>query len=136
MAQASQFYISWYHRQRDLAIVGGCFIPGAIPISEFQVAVGMGTGSQFRIMGSAVTLAIAITVFRSYSPAFTRFGIDPSNQAELAQRIMSLTESSREELRVSLGLGYNRQSLVTAVFAAAQIPITLLVWKKEQVLIA
>ncbi|KAK8035121.1 hypothetical protein PG993_010116 [Apiospora rasikravindrae] len=99
-------------------------------------AVGMGTGNQFRMMGSAVALAIATTVFRSYTAAsFARLGIDPSQEVDLGQRILALSEESREELRISLALGYNRQSLVTCIFAAAQVPAALLMWKKDQVLI-
>ncbi|KAK7967305.1 uncharacterized protein PG986_001582, partial [Apiospora aurea] len=49
-------------------------------------AVGMGTGNQFRMMGSAVALAIATTVFRSYTAAsFARLGIDPSQEVDLGQ---------------------------------------------------
>lgn len=97
----------------------------------------MGTGNQFRLVGSAVALAIATTVFRSCtSPTFNRLGIDLIQEVYLAQRIFTLMDSSREELRVSLALGYNRQSLVTCIFAAMQIPAALLTWKRYQVLIA
>ncbi|ETS78083.1 hypothetical protein PFICI_10145 [Pestalotiopsis fici W106-1] len=99
-------------------------------------AVGMGTGNQFRMMGSAVALAIATTIFRTYTaPAFAKVAIDPSNESDLAVRIMALTDSAREELRESLAAGYIRQSLVTVVFAAVQIPAALLMWKKDQVLV-
>ncbi|KAI1773206.1 putative efflux pump antibiotic resistance protein [Hypoxylon cercidicola] len=102
-----------------------------ITVHSRDRAVGMGTGNQFRMMGSAVSLAIATTVFRSFTePTFERLGIDASAQTNVALDLSVLSLESREELRSILALGYNRQMIVLSGFAAAQIPAALLMWKR------
>ncbi|KAI0472610.1 putative efflux pump antibiotic resistance protein [Xylariaceae sp. FL0804] len=100
-------------------------------------AVGMAMGNQFRFIGSAVGLALATTVFQRYlSVTFRQLGIDPASGLGLAGSLVELEPSSQEVLRQALGRAYNRQMLVLCIFSAAQVPCSLLMWKKEQILVS
>ncbi|KAH9892320.1 putative multidrug resistance protein fnx1 [Xylariomycetidae sp. FL2044] len=107
----------------------------AIPIvnSKRDHAVGMGTGSQFRMVGSSIMLAISTSVFNSYvRPELSKL-LDPAQVNDLihsGEALSLLQGEVREQVRHAFAEGYNRQSLVLCVAAALQIPATLLLWKR------
>ncbi|PVI01613.1 MFS general substrate transporter [Periconia macrospinosa] len=113
----------------------GCGITISLPavVMPFIVdakhrAVGMGAVGQVRIMGGAIVLSIATSVFHSYTKprlgahyhvSTSRFG----------------HETNPEEVRSIYAQGYNRQMIVLAAFAGAQVLAASLLWKKKQVTI-
>ncbi|KXX79724.1 Multidrug resistance protein 3 [Madurella mycetomatis] len=91
-------------------------------VEKRDQAVGMAIANQFRTMGSAMFLAIATSVFNGY------LGITGDNAADFAG-----VSEQQEESRRMLSEGYNRQMLVLCAVSAAQIPATLLLWKRKQI---
>ncbi|KAI8630114.1 putative multidrug resistance protein fnx1 [Xylariaceae sp. FL1651] len=85
-------------------------------------AVAMGSASQFRMMGSAVAAAVVNSVFNGY----TRPRLE-------AQGISDAASTSTDDTKLIYAGGYNLQMIVLAAFAAAQIPATLLLWKRPQI---
>jgi hypothetical protein len=101
-------------------------------------AVAMGAASQFRMMGSAIVVAISTSVFNSYvrPQLASLLGLSVSGMdslQSLSQYLGLLPVEVQENLRLTLAEGYNRQMLVLCVSAAAQIPAAFLMWKKEQI---
>ncbi|KAI1355098.1 major facilitator superfamily MFS-1 [Xylaria sp. FL0043] len=101
-------------------------------------AVGLGAGNQFRLIGSAIVIAISTSIFNSYiQPELANLlddspGIDP---LELGQALRSLPFDRQSALRGILSQGYRRQMIVLAASAAAQIPSSFLLWKERQIMI-
>ncbi|KAI0873431.1 putative multidrug resistance protein fnx1 [Hypoxylon argillaceum] len=99
-------------------------------------AVGMATGGQFQVMGSAVLLSIATSVFNGYTQPRLKSVLDgygPDSLVNLGQTLSSLPVDQQNEIRLVLAKGYNQQSLVLTVAAAIQIPFGLLLWRREQI---
>ncbi|TGJ78863.1 hypothetical protein E0Z10_g9909 [Xylaria hypoxylon] len=93
-------------------------------------AVAMGSASQFRMMGSAVAAAVVNSVYNGYTrPHLAAIGV-----ANILSAPTSLENvSNGDEIKLIYAEGYNRQMIVLAVFAAAQIPAALLLWKRPQI---
>ncbi|KAI0531883.1 putative multidrug resistance protein fnx1 [Xylaria digitata] len=99
-------------------------------------AVGMAMGGQFQVMGSAVLLSIATSVFNGYTQPRLKSvleGYGPGSLLNLGQTLSSLPVDQQNEIRLVLAKGYNQQSLVLSVAAAIQIPFGLLLWRREQI---
>jgi uncharacterized membrane protein YfcA len=99
----------------------------------------MGAISQLRVMGGAIVLAIATSVFNSYtSPRLVeylfRYGMT-TNSIYSAQGLAKLNAVDKEEVRTILAMGFNRQMIVLSAFAAAQIPAAALLWRKKQIVV-
>lgn len=100
-------------------------------------AVAMGAANQFRIMGGAIGLAIVTSVFNGYVRSqFARLNIsvpitDLAGGAEL-----TLPPSLQDDMRRVLSEAYNHQMLVLCALGAAQIPASLLMWKRKQIITA
>ncbi|XDG05322.1 hypothetical protein ABKA04_004937 [Annulohypoxylon sp. FPYF3050] len=101
--------------------------------AEMDNAVGMGAGSQFRMIGSSMILAISTSVFNTYARPELQKLLGMSDTDALSELLPTLTPALQEQVRLILAEGYNRQILVLCVSAAAQIPCTLLMWKKKQI---
>lgn len=101
-----------------------------------QIAVGMGTVSQFRVMGGAIVLAIATSVFNGYTKSRIS-DIVPSEQASaLFQSSVALDQlagPAQYKIKSIFAHGFNLQMIVLCAFAAAQIPTSLLMWKRKQI---
>ncbi|KAI0025052.1 major facilitator superfamily domain-containing protein [Xylariomycetidae sp. FL0641] len=110
-------------------------IPGIVDVRDQGVALG--AGSQFRMMGSAIALAIATSVFdgQTRTQLANILGLADSNASllSLAQYIGRLTADEQDGVRRVLVDGYNWQMIVLAAFAAAQIPAALLMWQTRQI---
>ncbi|OTA80297.1 hypothetical protein M434DRAFT_38029 [Hypoxylon sp. CO27-5] len=102
-------------------------------------AVGLGTASQSRAMGSAIMVAISTSIFNDYVLSeLSALGIsDPSSLIE-TQNMTGIGASSelQDETKRILSEGYNRQMLVLCACGAAQAVVALLMWKKNQIRIA
>ena len=88
-------------------------------------------------MGSAFGIAIATSVFNSYtSPLFDGLGVPNVPEIFVAGQQGSLQEALREQAREIISDGYNRQMLVMCAFAAAEIPVGFLIWRTKQIITA
>ncbi|KAI1117373.1 putative multidrug resistance protein fnx1 [Nemania sp. NC0429] len=96
-------------------------------------AVGLGAGSQFRFMGSAIVLAISTSVFNSYVRPRLESQLGISDPDALTHILPSLSKALQEQARHIVAEGYSHQILVLAVSAGLQIPATLLLWQKKQI---
>lgn len=97
----------------------------------------MGAVTQLRIMGGAIVLAIATSVFNSYSTSqladyMSRYSIT-RDAIYSSQGIASLSEIDRQAVKTILARAFNRQMVVLTAFAAAQIPTSFLLWRKQQI---
>ncbi|KAI0891983.1 putative multidrug resistance protein fnx1 [Annulohypoxylon nitens] len=101
--------------------------------AEMDNAVGMGAGSQFRMIGSSMILAISTSVFNTYARPELQKVLGMSDTDALSELLPTLAPALQEQVRLILAEGYNRQILVLCVSAAAQIPCTLLMWKRKQI---
>ncbi|KAI0396977.1 major facilitator superfamily domain-containing protein [Xylariaceae sp. FL0594] len=100
--------------------------------------VGMGSGAQFRSMGSSIVLAISTSVFNTDALPKLQKLLRVSNSDELlfsGASLAALPPAVLAEARHVLAEGYNRQVLVLAVSAALQVPASLLMWKKKQLVV-
>ena len=98
--------------------------------------MGMGAGSQFRLMGSAVAVAVCTAVFNGAitSQLASRTGHEDLNAlANLGQYLDQLTAEERGQVSQILAQGYNDQMLVLCAAAAAQVPSALLLWKRDPI---
>ncbi|KAI1111251.1 major facilitator superfamily domain-containing protein [Nemania sp. NC0429] len=101
-------------------------------------AVGMGSGAQFRSMGSSIVLAISTSVFNTYVRPNLQELLKVSSSDDLLfsqDKLASLAPALLDKVRLILAEGYNRQVLVLAVSAALQVPASLLMWKKKQLVV-
>ncbi|KAI3321485.1 hypothetical protein HD806DRAFT_523965 [Xylariaceae sp. AK1471] len=101
-------------------------------------AVSMGSGAQFRSMGSSIVLAISTSVFNTYARPKLQELLGVSSSDDLLfsrEALASLPHALLEEVRLVLAEGYNRQVLVLAVSAALQVPASLLMWRKKQLVV-
>ena len=100
--------------------------------------MGLGAGNQFRMIGSAIVIAISTSVFNSFMrpELATLLGLTDTNViASLGQGLSSLPDDVQIDVRLLLAKGYSRQMLVLCASSAAQIPAALLLWKRKQILI-
>lgn len=103
------------------------------------VAVGMAAVSQLRIMGGAIVLAIATSVFNSY----TRPALEEALQSihftgktiSSVQSLNKLSFQDQQKVKSVLAHGYNLQMWVLCAFAIAQILTTLLLWRRKQTMV-
>jgi len=79
------------------------------------------------MMGSAVAAAVTTSVYNGY--------VRPQIGALGVQDIDSSSDNPgiSDDLRLIYAEGYNRQMIVLAAFAAAQVPAALLLWKRPQI---
>ncbi|KAH9905927.1 putative multidrug resistance protein fnx1 [Xylariomycetidae sp. FL2044] len=107
-------------------------IPFVTPRADH--AVGMGAGSQFRMMGAAIILSIANSVFnthlRSKLPDILHV---PESESLIssAASLAALPIGTRDLVKEVLAQAYNNQMIVLCVCAALEIPVVLLMWKKN-----
>lgn len=88
-------------------------------------------------MGGVIVLAIATSVFNSYcTPQLTGYMARYDVTKDVifsAKGINVLSNMDQGAVRVILARGFNRQMIVLSAFAAAQIPATLLLWRKKPI---
>lgn len=97
----------------------------------------MGAVTQLRVMGGAIVLAIATSVFNSYctpqlAEYMSRYNIT-RDAIYSAPGLALLSDKDQEMVKLILAQGFNRQMIVLSAFAAAQIPTSFLLWRKEPI---
>ena len=95
----------------------------------------MGAVAQCRVMGGVIGLAIVTVVFKSSIKARLQLVLSPNQVNELLRATNSVTVLPPEQrglVRSILPNGYNLQMKISASFAAAQIPSSLIMWQRER----
>jgi hypothetical protein len=96
-----------------------------------KVAVGMGAIGQVRIMGGAIVLSIATSVFNSYTrPRLQKLLGTPDFEPNHSSSHKSVPD---EDVRNVFAQGYDLQMAILAAFAGAQVLAVLLMWKGKQI---
>ena len=101
-------------------------------------AVALGSVAQFRVMGGVIGLAIVTTVQNSFVrsrlvQSLTESQIDQILQS--AEAIPTFSSDVQTTVKHAFADGYNIQMKILAGFAAAQIPSSLIMWQKEQIVV-
>ncbi|KAF1958519.1 MFS multidrug transporter-like protein [Byssothecium circinans] len=107
-------------------------------VEERDKSVAMSSMVQFRTLGGALCLAITASVFNKFIRSHLSQILSPQEMdgiLKYAASINSFPVGVRQDLVAILSRGYNLQFKILIGFAAAQIPATLLMWKKEQILV-
>ncbi|KAF7953324.1 hypothetical protein EAE96_006535 [Botrytis aclada] len=101
-------------------------------------SVALGCVTQFRIMGGALGLAIVTAAYKGYVTSRLSSFLTAEEQFsifESAKYIQSLSPEIQGKVREVLAGGYNLQFRILIALAAAQIPSSLLMWKKQQIVV-
>lgn len=101
-------------------------------------AVALGTVAQFRVMGGAIGLAIVTAVFNSHVRSSLRAVLSAEQIAALLQSssaVVDLPPNIQAHVRGIFAVGYNIQFKILAGFAAAQIPSSIFMWQKRQIVV-
>jgi hypothetical protein len=97
----------------------------------------MSAATQTRIMGGAITLAIATSVFNTYTQpklhAYVSSAHPSLESVYSVQGLATFAPAEQLAIRGILAKGYNLQMYVLCAFGAAQIPAALLLWRKKQI---
>jgi hypothetical protein len=89
-------------------------------------------------MGGAIVLAIATSVFNSYTrPLLAEYTSlsHPSASIYSAQSLARFDLNEQKDIKQILAHGYNLQMWVLCAFAAAQIPTAALLWREGQIMV-
>ena len=93
---------------------------------------------QFRTMGATVGLATATAILNSHVKSDLARILSPSQIDALLRTTNALTALPPEledSVRIIFARGYNLQLKAMIGFAAAQFPVTLLMWQKENIVV-
>jgi len=107
-------------------------------VTKKDSAVAQGSVGQFRFMGAGVGVAIATCVLNSYLETNLSGIITPAQLKALLESSASveqLPDELKRAVKLVFAKGYNLQIEILIAFSAAQIPATLLMWQKEQVIL-
>lgn len=96
----------------------------------------MGSVAQYRILGSAIGLAIVTAAFNSLVRGKLDDILPPGPVDDLLRSpatVKLFAEDLQGTILAAFGDGYNLQLKILAGLAALQIPSALLIWKKQQI---
>lgn len=98
----------------------------------------MGSIAQFRVMGGAIGLAIVTTAYNNLMTNNLGGLLTHNELAALLQTpatITSFPEAVQVSIRAAFGESYNLQMAILSGLAAGQIPASLLMWQKNQIIV-
>ncbi|KAL8786452.1 MAG: hypothetical protein Q9213_002768 [Squamulea squamosa] len=101
-------------------------------------AVAMSSVAQFRVMGGVIGLAIVTAALNGLVRSKLQNLLSPQQIEELlrsAGAVSSMPGPIRDEVRMIFAEGYNVQMKILSGLAAAQIPASLLMWQKKQIVV-
>ena len=101
-------------------------------------AVALGAITQFRIMGGVIGLAIVTAAYKGYVLSHLSQFVTPQERDSLLQStkaLLTLSPEVQDHVRAIFAAGYNLQFRILIAFAAAQIPSSLLMWQKKQIVV-
>ena len=100
------------------------------------IAVAMGSVTQFRLMGGAVTLSIINTARNAYLRSNLKGLLTPEQIGSLldfAPTSKALDPATKHAVGIKLAEGYNLQTKILAAMAGVQVLSSLLMWQKKQI---
>lgn len=101
-------------------------------------AVAVGAVAQFRIMGAAIGLGIVTSVLNNFVSSRLSHFLSPSEVGNLLQTSAAISQFNPEQqsmIRSVFAEGYNLQMRILIGFAAAQLPASLVMWQKKQIVV-
>jgi hypothetical protein len=101
-------------------------------------AVGTAAITQFRVLGGILGLAIVISVGNRVIRSELLQVLPVETVDQLLQTtgiIQQLPASTQAAVRLIFGKGYSLEMKILIGFAAAQLPCTALMWKKEPMMV-
>lgn len=101
-------------------------------------AVAVGAVAQFRVMGAAIGLGIVTSVLNNFVTSRLAQFLSPSEVGTLLQTSAALSNFHPEQqnmIRSVFAEGYNLQMRILIGFAAAQLPASLVMWQKKQIVV-
>ncbi|KAJ2971514.1 hypothetical protein NUW58_g9397 [Xylaria curta] len=107
-------------------------------VQERDKAVAMGSVAQFRVMGGAIGLAIITAAFNGLVMQRLSNFLSNDQLSELLLypgTITSYPSPIQDAIRNTFADGYTLQIKILAGLAAGQIPATLLMWQKNQIMV-
>lgn len=93
---------------------------------------------QFRTMGGTIGLATATGVLNSHVKSHLAQILSPDQISALLRTtnaFATLPPELLDPVRMIFARGYNLQLQVMIGFAAAQLPVTLLMWKRKNIVV-
>lgn len=93
---------------------------------------------QFRTMGGAIGLAAVTTAMNSYVKTNLADFLSPNQVGSLLQSteaFAALPPALAETAKIVFANGYNLQFRIMIGFSAAQVPVALLLWQREQIVV-
>ncbi|EFY84288.1 efflux pump antibiotic resistance protein, putative [Metarhizium acridum CQMa 102] len=98
-------------------------------------AVGLGISHQFRALGSALAIAVGVSIFNGHvMHSLKALGIPEPGKFVVTGARHRLPPELRDDVGRVLADGYNYQMLLLCGFGGAQIFAALLMWKRKQIL--
>ena len=103
-----------------------------------ELAVALGAVAQFRIMGSAVGVALTTSVFNNYVKHHLAGFLNPKQIQELlqvTQTIENFDPMVQNDIKEVFLRGYNIQLRIVAGICGAQLVSTALICKRKNVIV-
>lgn len=96
----------------------------------------MGSVAQYRILGSAIGLAIVTAAFNGLVKGKLEDFLPPGPVDDLLRSpatVKTFPDDLQGDILAAFGEGYNLQLKILAAIAALQIPSALMIWRKQQI---
>lgn len=101
-------------------------------------AVAVGAVTQFLAMGAAIGLGIVTSVLNNFVTSRLSYFLSPSEVNTILQTSAAISKFYPEQqdmIRSVFAEGYNLQMRILIGFAAAQLPASLVMWQKKQIVV-
>jgi len=110
--------------------------PHATAQAYISIAVGTSSMVQARMMGSALGLAVAMSVVNTYVKNTLDFILSPSQIASLLKNleiVKTLNTQDQERVRIVFGKAFRIENHIVVGVAALQVLAVGLMWRKKQI---
>jgi len=100
--------------------------------------VAIGSLNQFRYMGGAIALAIVSNALNSYIQSGLRGILSPKEISLILESSVvadTFSPELQQQIREVFAKGYTLQMKILVGLAAGQLPASLLMWQKKQIVV-
>ncbi|KAM0164036.1 hypothetical protein ACHAPG_000786 [Botrytis cinerea] len=107
-------------------------------VEERDKSVAMAAVLQFRTMGGAIGLAIVTTVMNRYIKTHLSEILTPNQVHDIlrsTESLVLLPPSALRPVTETFARGFNLQMRILIGTSVAQIPFSMLVWRKKQIVV-